>query len=65
MLSFFRKPQLTTVLSLIRNSYTIWNTKFIFLKLCVGFFIFDSVLFLLKFIFLFNKKYELFEFKIS
>ena len=35
------------------------------LKLCVGFSIFDFVSFLLKFIFLFNKKHELFDFKTS
>ena len=35
---------------------------FISLKVCVGFSIFDSVSFLLKFIFLFNKKHELFDF---
>ena len=34
-------------------------------KLCVGFSIFDSVLFLLNFIFLFNKKHGLFDFKTS
>ena len=32
-----------------------WSTRFVPLKLCVGFSIFDSVSFLLKFIFLFNK----------
>ena len=31
---------------------------FVSLKLYVGFFIFDSVLFLLKFLFLFNKMHE-------
>ena len=34
-------------------------------KVCVGFSIFDSVSFLLKFIFLFNKKHGLFDFKAS
>ena len=38
-----------------------WSTRFISLKVCVIFFIFDSVSFLLKFIFLFNKRHELFE----
>ena len=33
------------------------------LKLCVGFSIFNSVLFLSKFIVLFNKKHRLFHFK--
>ena len=32
---------------------------------CVGFFIFDSVSFLLKFIFLFSKIHGLFDFKMS
>ena len=41
-----------------------WSTRFVTsLKICVGFPIFDSVLFLLKFIFLFSKKYGLFDFK--
>ena len=39
--------------------------KFVSLKLCVGFSIFDSVSFLLKFIFLFNKMHGLFDFKTS
>ena len=34
-------------------------------KVCVGFSIFNSVSFLLKFIFLFNKKHGLFDFKTS
>ena len=49
---FFRELQLITVLLLICNSYTSWSTWFISLKLCLVFFIFDSVYFLLKFIFL-------------
>ena len=49
---FFRELQLITVLLLICNSYTSWGTWFISLKLCLVFFIFDSVYFLLKFIFL-------------
>ena len=40
---FFRELQLITVLLLIR-------TRFISLKLCVKFFIFDSVLFLFTFL---------------
>ena len=40
-----------------------WSTKFVSLKLCVEFSIFDSVSFLLKFIFLFNKMHRLFDFK--
>ena len=61
----FHKLQFITVLLLIRNFYTSWSTWFISLKLCVGFSIFDSVSLLWNFIFLFNKKYGLFEFKTS
>ena len=57
---FFHEHQPITVLLLIRNSYTSWNTWFIPLKLCVGFSIFDSVSFLLKFMSLFNKMHGLF-----
>ena len=39
--------------------------KFVSLKLCVGFSIFDFFSFLLKFIFLFNKIHGLFDFKTS
>ena len=38
-----------TVLLLIFKSYTSWSTYFIYLKLCVEFFDFDSVSFLLNF----------------
>ena len=56
MLSFFfRELQLITVLFLIYDSYMTWSTRFVSLKLCVGFFIFDFLSFLLKFIHLFNK----------
>ena len=58
---FFRKLHLITVLLLICNSYMSWGTQ----KLCVGFPIFDSVSFLLKFIFLFNKMHGFFDFKTS
>ena len=51
---FFRELQLITVLLLICDSYMSWSTRFVSLKLCVGFSIFDSVSFLLKFIILFN-----------
>ena len=51
-LLFFRELQLITVLLLIRDSYTSWSTRSIFLKLCVGFSISDSVS--LLFIFLSN-----------
>ena len=50
---FFRELQLITVLLLISDFYVNWSARF------------DSVPFLLKFIFLFNKKYELFDFKAS
>ena len=57
MLSFFFcELQFIIVLLLICDSSMSWSTRFVSLKLCVGFSIFDSVSFLLKFIFLFNKK---------
>ena len=49
----------------IYDSYMNWSTKFISLKLCVGFSIFYFVSFSLKFIFLFNKMHGLFDFKMS
>ena len=60
-LFFFCKLQLITVLVLllIRNS----DTRFISLKLCVRISIFDSVSFLLMFVFLLRKKDWLFDFK--
>ena len=45
--------------------YLSWSTRFVPLKLCVGFSTFDSVSFLLKFIFLFNKMHGFFDFKTS
>ena len=42
--------------------YMSWGTRFVSLKLCVGFSIFDSASFLLKLIFLFNKMHRLFDF---
>ena len=42
-----------------------WSTRFVSRKLCVGFSIFNSVSFLLKFIFLFSKMHGLFDFKTS
>ena len=62
---FFRELQLITALLLIRDSYMSWSTRFVSLKLCVGFSILDSISFLLKFIFLFNKKHGIFDFKTS
>ena len=54
----------SSVLLLTCDSYTSWRTRFITsLKICVGFSIFHSVWFLLKFIFLFIKNYGLFDFK--
>ena len=47
--SFLRRLQLMGVLLLICDSYMNWSTGFVSLKLCVGFSIFDSVSFLLKF----------------
>ena len=47
--------QLITILLLIFNSCMSWSTSFVSLKLFVGFSIFDSISFLLKFIFLFEK----------
>ena len=45
---FFRELQLIAVLLLICDSCMSWNTRFVFLKLCVGFFVFDSVSIFLK-----------------
>ena len=45
--------------------FLFWSTRFVSLKLCVRFSIFDWVSFLLKFIFLFNKMHVLFDFKTS
>ena len=60
---FFRELQLIAVLLLIDNSKNSRSTRFISLKLCVGFSIFDSVSFLLKFILLFNKNTDFFPLK--
>ena len=51
----FRELQLITLLLLICNSYTSSSKRFISLKLCVRFSIFDSVSFLLLFIFFSTK----------
>ena len=61
---FFCELQLIPVLLLICDSFMSWSTRFVSLKLCVGFSVFDSVSFLLKFIFLFNKMHGLFDCKI-
>ena len=57
---FFLELQLITVLLSICDSCMSWSARFFSAKVCWGFFIFDSVLFLLKFIFLFNKRYGVF-----
>ena len=62
---FFHELQLITVLLLNYDCYMNWSISFVSLALCVGFFIFDSVSFLLKFIFLFNKIHGIFDFKTS
>ena len=62
---FFRELQLITVLLLICDSYMSWSTRFVSLKLYVGISIFESISFLLKFVFLFNKMHGLFDFKPS
>ena len=59
---FFRKLRLITVLLLIYDFNMTWRTKLVSLKLGVGFSIFDSVSFLLKFLFLFSKMHGLFYF---
>ena len=64
-LFFFRELQLIRVLLLICESYMSWSTSFVSVKLCLGFFIFDFVSFLLKFIFLFNKEHGLLHFEKS
>ena len=60
---FFCKLRPITVLLLIYDFNMSWRAKLVSLKLGVGFSIFDSVSFLLKFIFLFNKMDDLFYFK--
>ena len=62
-LFFFRDLQLITVLLSICDSYSSRSTRFVSLNLCLGFSILDSVPFLLKFIFLFNKMHGPFDFK--
>ena len=64
-LLFFCQLQLITVLLLCCNYFMSWSTWFVSLKLCMGFSIFNSVSFLLRFVFLFNKMHRLFDFKTS
>ena len=57
---FFHELYIITVLLLIRDSYLNCSTQGLSLYLsilCVGFSIFDSLSFLLEFMFLFNKKH--------
>ena len=51
----FRELQPIKILFLVPNSYTSWSKWFISLKLCMGFSIFDSVSFLLYFVFFSTK----------
>ena len=52
-------PTLITVLLFICNSSMSWSTRFTFsLKVCVGFSIFDAILFLIKFIFTLREHQE-------
>ena len=63
MPSSFCKFQLITVLLLLLSicyCYLRWSARFISVKLCVKFSVFDSVSFLLQFIFLLNKMNWLF-----
>ena len=41
---FFHNLQLITVLFLVQDSYMSWSTRFMSLKVCVGFWIFDAAL---------------------
>ena len=59
----FCKLKFFPTLPLIYNSYMSWITRLASLKLCKGFFIFDSISILLKFIFFCNEILVLFDFK--
>ena len=59
---FFCEFQLLTVLFLICDSI---STRCDSLELCAGFSIFDSISFLLKLAFFFNKIHGLYDFKTS
>ena len=63
--AIFFLSRLMTVLLLTCDFYMSGSKRFVPLKLCVGFSILDFVLFLLNFIFLFNKMDGLFDFKTS
>ena len=61
---FLHELKLLRFLPLTCDSYMSWNTRVVSLKLCVEFSVFNcGVSFLLKFIFLFNKMYGLFDIK--
>ena len=62
---FFHEFHLITILLLICDSYMTCTTSFVSLKLWVGLSIFNSISFLLTFIFLFNKMRGLFDFRTS
>ena len=53
---FFRELQLITVSLLIHDFYMSWRTKFVYLKVCMGFSIFNSVSILLKLYICFQQK---------
>ena len=55
---FFSELQLIAVLLLTRDSYISWSTRFVSLKSCVGFSIFDSASFLLNFSFFSRKSMD-------
>ena len=54
-----------STLSLIRVAYMSWSTRFLTVEACWGLFIFHSVSFSLKFLFLFNNRHGFFDFKMS
>ena len=66
--SFFCEFQLITVLLLICNSYMSWSTRFLSLKLCMGFSVFSSISFSISiyfFIYIFISISILFDCKTS
>ena len=60
---FFRELQHSFTFN--SRFYMSWSKRLVSLKLCVGFSIFDSVSFLLKFLVLFHRMQGLFDFKTS
>ena len=56
---FSRAPTHDSFIFNLQSLYELTHTRFVSLKLCVGFAIFDSVSFLLKFIFLFKNTWAL------